>query len=830
MFLDALSVMQDRRARLSTVRKQVFKAGTGANAPGHSHPVAARSRREASKFLGHVARELQSRRYDISISSREAAWKNTVGSRQYRVGKDLLADSSVEELKPGDFVTMVDTEYYMSEAEVSRYAGHDIGIFGLRPDGLSNTTEDSSWSFVNPGEVVEEVAGGAVYRHQVWDWSKDCIALGRWFSTYIYDVVEFSIAPGRVVTVLVLARVVRLPIWLTQWVFPDVRKYRMSRMVVTQQGRFLVGQFGHVSKRQFHVKKLPAVIGEDDVRLSPNLFSALAEASAIPNTDRKVARLEILPAGVERIARQMKEELSGHGHQVLSAYFTNGYTPQAMVNYQSKGGLDLEDGVPTASLAAVPLAGSGCAPTSSENNEVRAVQARILDIANKTRFSAELVEYGKEFAELVVPKEHQGVPFEMAELRSEQDRPTQRARRLEEEQFSSDRGKAMTTSSFQKRETYPKPGDPRLINQVKTDHTNRLCSYSGAIKRFLKGSKASKWYMVGSRPDRIAKALRGLQKRHGKRLVGGDYSRMDGRTTKDHRLHVLRPVYQRFFAPMYHAEIEELLAKENAAVTRTKKFKVKASMGGANLSGSGITTDLNTLDAAFNEYVARRRMGDSPAQAYSKLGCYFGDDSVVGPDVFEKVVLVAKEVGMDLKKEDVPGEAGDGYVVFLSRVYPDIRTSLASHPCIVRALRKLCTVAVGPKASKDVLRLKLAVKVAGALTSDSHVPLYAEYAKALQRVYVAGKVTEAAIAAEGKVDSSYRSKIHMGPYPYAEGDEEVLVPSIAMGLGLSVEELTLLRSRLEAATSEQDLTTCSLPGGVELPEWARWVPTPTADI
>lgn len=299
---------------------------------------------------------------------------------------------------------------------------------------------------------------------------------------------------------------------------------------------------------------------------------------------------------------------------------------------------------------------------------------------------------------------------------------------------------------------------------------------------------------------------------------------MDGRTSKGFRRHVLEPIYTRFFAEEYREELLELLRKEEEAVTVTRRSGKRAKLGGANASGSAITTDLNTCDAAFNEYCARREAGETPADAYAHLGAYFGDDSVVAEPIFDGVVAVARELGMVLEKEPAPEDAGPGYVVFLSRVYPDVRTSLASHPVVVRSLRKLCTITAGPNVPVKVVAQKLALKVGAVLVTDSHVPVVSAYARAVQRVYnLCSSGTE--LEKLGRLDPDYNRKVNLGPYPFDQGDEAVLAPSVAQGLGITLEEMSLLEQRLAAAETREDLTRASLLREDDgLPDWARWIP------
>jgi len=176
----------------------------------------------------------------------------------------------------------------------------------------------------------------------------------------------------------------------------------------------------------------------------------------------------------------------------------------------------------------------------------------------------------------------------------------------------------------------------------------------------------------------------------------------------------------------------------------------------------------------------------------------------------------------------VPEGVGEGYVVFLSRVYPDITTSLASHPCLVRALRKACTVQAAPEASHKVLATKLRLKAEGILVTDAHVPVLSNYANALLRVY-----NLAADSANGREledikskDSRYQAKVANGPYPCEPGDKELLLASIASSLRMGEAEVQMFCNRLDACIDEQQLLNCTLSDeSQEVPQWATWVPT-----
>lgn len=821
-FLDLVTVTTDRATRLSAVRRMEFKQRNRRMAAGHSHPLAAADRSDACWFLNHVSTKLGKVRFDGSLSVRDKR-SGAIGSRLVRQPKDLLVPSSYAKLPRDAFVTLIDTDYHMSAKELAVYAGRDFGIYGLRPNGLSGVTSDSQWRFVSQDTVVEEVAGGAVYRHQVWDWGKDMYVMGRWCNTYVYDPVVFDTSDGRIVVILLLARTLKVPLFLANWLVPGLGDHVPSRMRVEKQGNYLVSSFGKPGHRRVHVLPVDGGLGVNSTVVKHDTFTALGLAAKIPNTDRQIAGFELLPSAVERLVKRCDDNVTGSGCHVLSDYFTKAYRPHQLCNYQAKGSLELEDGEPTTYVAGIPLVGAGCGPTSSSNNEARAIKARLVDVANDAKFPQDLIDYGVEFSRLVVPREGQLVPASVQELRLAQDRPSQRARRLEEDKHAADPSNSLKTVSFQKKETYQKPGDPRLINQVTTDHTNRLCTFALAIKPLL---KKLRFYAVGKNPLELAHAIRGLQKSAGSQLVGGDYSRMDGRTSLAYRQYVLKPIYMRAFSKPHHKELQLLLSREERTRTVTRGAGHRAALSGANVSGSGVTTDLNTLDAAFNEYAARRKLGESEALAFRNLGLYFGDDSLVRGDVFSKVVEVAEIGGMKLEKEPVPVDAGPGYAVFLSRVYPDVSTSLSSHPVVVRSLRKQCTVQGSAKTGRKELMRRLSLKVGAFRATDSHVPVMSVYAEALWRVHELGGLS-------GKGDQStekrnFERKSTIGPYPYVPGDRDLLLASVANGLGIGVEEAVLLEERLKAAKTTDDLARLGQEcPGMEPPEWAIPVPTET---
>lgn len=818
--VEALSVMSDRRRLLGAARSLKFEPRTRQMAPGHSHPGNAALRADASHFISLICAKLGGRRFDVAVSPRELHG-GAAGARSHRNAKDLLNSPVAMKLLPTDVVTFVDVECHMTSEELARYAGHHMVLYTLTPDGLQGTGPESMWRFDSEDTVVEEVDGGAVYRHKVWNWNKDMYVMSRKGKTYVYDAVKYPVGEGRSVVALVLARVISAPLFMCAFVVPDINKYRVERMQVTKQGPYLVGHFG--SPREVRVCVLPLDSpGAKQVTVAPEVFKALAEAAKIPNHDKLVKKSELSPAGAERVLRNGGHKGDQYSAHVLSAYFTNHHQPLVYNNYQARGPLQMEDGTPTTVLAAVPLVGPGYGPTQSSNNELRAVETRIQNVANDVEFSPVDAERAEAFVKKVVGRFAGKVcPIGFDELQKLQDKSAQKARRVREEPFVAGAPDVpISTSSFQKMETGATISDPRLINQVPTTHTNRLSMVMYAMKPVL---SQHRWYMPGCSPEKTAQRLRGLHNSAGG-LVGGDYSRMDGRMSVSYRRHVFEPVVLGALSPVYREEVRVLLEKEREVRTITKRHKHKAVMRGANISGSPVTTALNTLSAAFNEFAARMELGQGVDEAFSSLGAYFGDDSLTDRKVFGRVMEMSGRLGMKMTEEAVPEGAGEGCVVFLGRVYPDIRTSLASHPEPVRNLRKLCTVQAPPSASQEEVRRKLALKVRAVTVVDGNVPLISTYARALERVYKLGPVKDPS-GDTSQEARDYVRKVAAGPFPYKPGDHPLLEVSMASGLGMTVERLRLLDRRLGQATTVEDLAAIDTEVPLEkVPEWAYAVP------
>jgi len=384
-----------------------------------------------------------------------------------------------------------------------------------------------------------------------------------------------------------------------------------------------------------------------------------------------------------------------------------------------------------------------------------------------------------------------------------------------------------------KKEPGANVSDPRVINTVPTDQTSRLSKYTYAAKVHFK-VRCSRWYCPGKTPPTLAQSVRGAFNASVKRgqgdLVGGDYSRMDGRISVHHRTEIYEPIMLRLFPDECKEELSELLMRERKAKV-SMSTGAKGRTSGANISGSPATTDLNTTVAAFIEYAARRRAGESPLAAYDNLGLYFGDDSLFSRSLQDSVLLVAKEVGMVMTIEEEPVGSPAGRCVFLSRVYPDIETSLHSYPCMVRALSKLVTATVHKGSKPEDLGIYRKLKGQASAMVDGHVPVIGPFARLLERS--GGSVSERDLQRIVHNDRELRyklqstaSKVKLSPM-----EQDLFVSSIGRDLSIPSEEVSRIHTAMCEAKDISEVSGLRLEGHErELPSWAVWVDSSSLPI
>jgi len=373
-----------------------------------------------------------------------------------------------------------------------------------------------------------------------------------------------------------------------------------------------------------------------------------------------------------------------------------------------------------------PLLDGGFAPDNCRNNDVRAVNERVLKLKSEDLvITNHISRCMNEFVELFYSKagvgKHSLRPVENDEVYLRQAKPTQR-RILDMAQHES---ASFTAKNFVKKEAYGSANDPRMISQI---NGVEKMAYSAYMYTFCDLLKYHDWYAFGKTPRAIAERVVQIceQASH---VDITDFSRMDGRVGNVARELEMRMMMYGFH-PSFHLELQSLMRKQMNLKGITA-HGVRYDTGLARSSGSAETSAFNTILNAFTCFLAYRRHTDCYGMYYDKeeawrsLGIYGGDDGLSANLVRKYAVTSAASVGQKLELERVTrGNAG---VSFLARHYgPGVWWGDANSCCdIKRQISKFhLTVHLPPNITRED---KLCDKAFSFYLSDASTPILGEF-------------------------------------------------------------------------------------------------------
>jgi len=282
--------------------------------------------------------------------------------------------------------------------------------------------------------------------------------------------------------------------------------------------------------------------------------------------------------------------------------------------------------------------------------------------------------------------------------------------------------------------------------------------------------------------------------------------------------------------------------------------KIKSSMW-KNSSGTGITTQLNTIDFAERElettcvalvFAAMSESGASTARlthkmfheymnqiqkssrfssfpdnkrmihmAYKWIGPKFGDDGLDPTTPYVKTHIWARAMDfVDISdgfirtlevKSCVEGDSTE----MLSRVYPNPSACLYSYCKVVKALDKL-TLAVGGDREKYILKCR------GYYTTDRYTPVVGAFLEAAAAMYdfklsAIDYEDEATMEALYKCDSDLYFKTVNGPFPWGQDAYELCLESFAADYGNDSGEMDAFINTLRSQTTWAGIQDCWLP-------------------
>lgn len=778
--------------------------------PGHPHATEAIMRNSATKAMELCASAIGREQWVLSPSAREA---EIPGERLLYQLNDFSQTVRTAPIENQTVITMTDIDYYAHMDDWLHF-GMPILAYTMVPETAGGHTPDGIFTLTD-NWVECTISGGGKYRHKLWNYHSDSIWTSstgllnqNWrtdlwalfggmlkflrlieaFSVTLSSVDHFRVGPHRrVVSIVPYAQ---LPFVLFQGTDYGQRLERLNLRVNGESG-----------KHYHHVRSL---VKNEEPRVSVAAAGEITSATIVESTFRSVrTRMEHSKNKLlSDVVQTCREKLDSDRCTVLYDYMldtlpvdipTMHYPGEPADHYTVviKGGTAHLDDQKTYArrYANAPLVAEAVYPQETRDNEAACIERRInapqreayLRIQHSNPYGRaspppRFQTYAADFLKQCIPEAGLGTPVEIDDVAELQNAPAQRARtQLVKMHWSA----KFFVSSFQKREAYSGVNDPRNISTVPTMHTLRLSAFTyGCKKQVLKNLS---WYMPAKTPIQIASTLHELAQDNDF-LVEGDYSRFDGTITEWLRTFVERAFYLRWAKEEHHPEIMRLFQAEmhSRAVTR---HGIVYCPGSSRLSGSPLTTDGNTIINAFVAFCAAREMQVPAKTAAKNCGVFYGDDSLVAGSLFGSADTAVKTMcrvsaclGLNLKAVAVSTTKP---TMFLSRCFPDLKTSPVSFCDPMRAMLKIHTTT---NTTRDILVCGVE-KASAYLVTDSRTPLVSNWCNAYLRSAHRTRIDNFEDAARDVSWWAVDAVNHSEPWPQDGVEDHTHLIAEMLGLG-----------------------------------------------
>lgn len=689
----------------------------------HSHPEAAAERTSALNTLVACVRGIGLEPFMVQMSAADVA-AGHAGSREWYWAKDLAVPRKAFRLEPNQALVFVDVDYYIDMPRLlCDTFGNPVFIHTFQPVEVGGGGDNYAFTFLGDNRVRYRVSGGAVYEHRVYNYSTDVLAVEsrRWglYRYAVFHVERRQLEKHHALVILIPIAVVRVPLLPPSWVLGPANLATLApavgdhlRMDVMTSGGLMrstgrVGSYASVT--------LPA---RDDDGVA--VTAAMSTQKITPGQTLTLLKRE------DRIDAAILVDYHRVGDLGAAEYVApveGSVTPYQFKPHSAE--FDFDDPVGGKAFASPILLGECFLPRLNLANDREAQEARLTRVAPNVDLTRDFVGWTEEWVRFRLGPMTDGnegrlAPVDADEVYARRPRPAQRA--------NLDAGLAVATvvgdgilESFQKKEPYPKPSPPRDIKTVPKTDIYVFASYMYPLHDwFMEYEEVRHTYAPGMTPLDIATNVARLAST-ADGLIMDDADKWDGRVSV-----VLRYKRQRLLLAAYPASHRERILE---ALRRSHHMRGRTTFGllydtyWAQLSGKEDTTVMNTDDHAYLDYCRWRKLGYSPADAYSRLGIYGGDDGVlVGTnlDGFEVFAQAGQLLECTVVKR---GEVG---VNFLNRWFgPGVwHGDLDSMTDVRRALAKF-HVSCNMPPNVTGLR-KLAEKAGNYALTDPNTPFLGE--------------------------------------------------------------------------------------------------------
>lgn len=786
----------------------------------HGHPTLAAERRGVQLEFTKLLNQKQYKVYDVSSSRRtlrlRGADKSAIaGFHGHFSPRDLMYESRNDEITADHALTLIDVDYYVDMHELATHMV-PMCLYTFAPPTSSGHTPESSWNTRNDDDgnlvVKYSVSGGEVYEHNIWDYGDTSFVSfekGGMLFTYAAE----RHRPHGDSTHLV--------IWLQPSTISVVgcprfdAMFRKTHVVARAKVPASVRQQGDT---------VVIVEGGLEFRLRAALWQIILATCETSKT--------VSPSQLYTFLKNHKSDWVSGDVQYFSEWIAHRFKtvglPTTLV-YASV--MEKPDGEyfsmrmkPTfEEMGPVPTNVPAATPTNDRCSDAAAVTTRVAQVHNSVAppavYDNWLKSYLAGIAELTNTPQGSLKPYTADEILGRTERKKTAAKILGayETAGSSASSSTVNVKAFVKKEAYVKPGDERNISPTDDDHLSKLAPYAYRVKDVL--CKLPQ-YMPGRTPKEIAKHIREIML-SGHRVWETDFSRYDGQQSR-----CMRSWETIFFAYFFEdGEAAELVFKE--------VFKVSASSGagtycpgGSLLSGSSLTTIMNTFKHMFIQYCTYRKSGLTHEEAMARCFAAYGDDGVLTgeQEIADNMAVVCDEIGMKNLKCVEGCTVERPYLTFVGRVFFDSGDEHApSFQDPSRVWTKINLISRGPAAKERYL-----AKLACYLVTDGESPLLGGYCRAVIRLTKGGdnvldvlsqsKENDAVIAdlADAQVDRQWllvESRARLSEAWPNHGFPEHARSAYATLLGVSLSDLDAADNAITRAMSLADLN-----GILSLPE------------
>jgi len=721
-----------------TLRSLFAKSPIVRSAPArnHSHPQSASLRNDGVHFMDLFAKSVGLRAYYLQRSAADVR-AGRAGCRSYHWAKDVSVESSEFSPAPDDLICISDVDMYLDMPHLLANHAHTYLISTVQPSAVAATGGEYSFTFGADAQMVYDVAGGATYKHPVWNYATDIlIARHRtlWSTTVtIYNVDRRQTDLHHQLVLLTCIRSICIPhIFFGLDTFLSGDRLRRLNPVVTLTRRVEPGQSSDV--RQFLRLNVNTAKGLLRSTGKPGSYCVATIPADLDDTLSSMALTSTQPLSQASIRMTLEEcdqstaTMLVEYHRYKSPVAADFVCPLSESVYAFQHApsskVDFE-----ATLPVIPFMSPivlGCyVPVRSVTNDEAAVKGRIVDVASTAELTPTMVRAMDIFLQLLIPDNLVGKlhPVDIDEVFARQKRPTQQ-QILQNAAQSTRLASDEPIRTFQKSEAYGKITDPRIISTIpgvqKLHYSSYLYAAADAVK-------VVPCYAFGKTPLAVAERVAAICSR-AKTIVKTDLSRCDGRISAAARAFE-SAFMMRLFAQRHHQNLAELMATQKNQIAYTH-FGVKYDTGNARASGSPETALFNTLLNMLMAFDTLLRMGFSPEEAWALLGVFGGDDGLSSDMDTDLYIKVCKDYGQILEAEVV--RRGQEGVEFLARLYgPEVWHGSPDSMCDVA--RQLSKLHVTTSLPKNVTALqKLGEKLLAFSYTDENTPIIGQLVRSVR--------------------------------------------------------------------------------------------------